>query len=579
LCIGTFRNVQPKTAPGVRARWRVAEGPGRFVACPRDDRVGTHPGREEAMSDDGLYRNLISRVNVGDLLVRSAARTPDNLAVADGARRLTYRDLNGAVNRIAHGLTRLGYRHGDALALMATNTAEFLVTYFACAKLGLVCVPVNLFWRHGELGYVLGHAGVKGVVVEHALLEQLQGGLPGAGGVADVIVLGGAAAAVAGRRTLAFAALAEGMPDDEPAAVVGDRDPISYLYTSGTTSAPKGVVSSHLAVYLETLGVALDTRLTEADRVTALLPLFHTAQLNAIATPVLAVGGALFLQRGFDAGRLLDLIEAERITVSFALPAMYRAMLDQIAQHPRDMASLRLAIYAMAPMPAHELERAMAVFGCAFSLMFGQTEMNPLAVYFRPEHQLSHPGAVGTPSPNVQVAIMDAAGNLLAQGQSGEIVYRGPQVMTGYLHDPAATAAAFAHGWFHSGDCGHIDADGILWFEDRFKDVIKTGGENVASIEVEKALYAADPGVQEVAVVGLPHDRWGEAVTAMVVVRPGHTLDEQDLLAKARARLSPFKCPKRVLFTDAMPKTATGKIQKGRLRAELAATYRAPGGG
>jgi acyl-CoA synthetase (AMP-forming)/AMP-acid ligase II len=238
------------------------------------------------------------------------------------------------------------------------------------------------------------------------------------------------------------------------------------------------------------------------------------------------------------------------------------------------VSALRLAIYAMAPMPTHELERAMAAFGCQFSLMFGQTEMNPLASYFRPEHQLSHPGAVGTPSPNVQVAIMDAAGRLLPQGQSGEIVYRGPQVMTEYLRDPAATEAAFAHGWFHSGDCGHFDADGILWFEDRFKDVIKTGGENVASIEVEKALYAADPGVQEVAVVGLPHARWGEAVTAVVILKPGHALDEQELIAKARGHLSPYKCPKRILFAEAMPKTATGKIQKAKLRAELAAIYR-----
>jgi fatty-acyl-CoA synthase len=163
----------------------------------------------------------------------------------------------------------------------------------------------------------------------------------------------------------------------------------------------------------------------------------------------------------------------------------------------------------------------------------------------------------------------------MPQGQSGEIVYRGPQVMTEYLRDHAATDAAFAHGWFHSGDCGHFDADGLLWFEDRFKDVIKTGGENVASIEVEKAIYAADPGVQEVAVVGLPHDRWDEAVTAVVIAKPGVPLVEDELMAKARAHLSPFKCPKRILFVEAMPKTATGKIRKGELRKQFADTYRA----
>ena len=526
------------------------------------------------MSDETVQWNLISRVNVGDLLVRSAARAPNALAIVDGERRLTYRAFNQAVNKTAHGLATLGYLRGDALALMSTNNAEFLTTYFACAKLGLVCVPINLFWRHGELAHVLGHAAVKGVVVEAALTDQLRPGLVDAPDVKDIIVIdGGDAAAFAGRRAIAFETLANGARSDEPEAYVEDRDPVSYLYTSGTTSAPKGVVSCHLAIYLESLGVALDTRMTASDRVTALMPLFHTAQLNVIVTPAVAVGAAIFIQRGFEAARLLDLIESERLTVAFALPMMYRAMLEALERRARDVASLRLAIYAMAPMPTHELRNAIAAFGCEFALMFGQTEMNPLAVYFKPEHQLSHPGAVGTPSANVEVAIMDEAGAFLGVGKSGEIVYRSPQVMSGYLHDAAATDAAFAGGWFHSGDCGHFDADGILWFEDRFKDVIKSGGENVASIEVEKALYAADPAVQEAAVVGLPHERWGEAVTAVVVVKAGQTLDEETLKARLRDHLSAFKCPKRILFAEAMPKTATGKIQKAKLRKDLAQTY------
>jgi acyl-CoA synthetase (AMP-forming)/AMP-acid ligase II len=522
-----------------------------------------------------IGRNLIGRVNIGDLLTRSAARYPERLALAEGARRLSYRDLNALANRAAHALATLGLRRGAAVALMSTNNIEFLAVYFACAKLGLVCVPINLFWRHKELGYVLSHAGVVAAVVESELIEQLRTGLDDAPALEDVIVIGGSAPSeIAGRRMRALSKLIEGASMEEPVALVEDRDPISYLYTSGTTSAPKGVVSSHLAVYLESLGVALDTAMTANDRITALMPLFHTAQLNAFVTPAIAVGAAIFIEKGFNAARLLDLIETERLTLTFALPIMYRAMLEQMDARARDVSSLRLAVYAMAPMPTHELKAAIERFGCEFSLMFGQTEMNPLSVYFRPEHQLSHAGAVGTPAPNAQVAIMDAGGRLLPQGQLGEIVYRGPQVMTEYLRDTAATAAAFQHGWFHSGDCGHFDAGGILWFEDRFKDVIKTGGENVASIEVEKALYAADPAVQETAVVGLPHDKWGEAVTAVVVLKPGHNLDEAELLEKVRGHLSPFKCPKRVLFTEAMPKTATGKIQKGKLRSQLAETYR-----
>jgi acyl-CoA synthetase (AMP-forming)/AMP-acid ligase II len=524
--------------------------------------------------DAALERNLAMRVNVGDMLVRSAARSPDAPALVEGGRRLTYREFNALTNRTAHALVALGLGRGDPLALMSTNRIEFLAVYYAAAKLGVVCVPINLLWRHSELGYVLSHAKAKAVVVEEALLEQLLTGLGDAQNVLNVVVIGeGPERDIGGLPARRFAQLVSAASAEEPDALVEDRDPVSYLYTSGTTSAPKGVVSSHLAVYLESLGVAIDTRMTASDRVTALMPLFHTAQLNAFATPAIAIGAALYIEKGFDADRLLDLIETERLTLTFALPMMYRAMMERLEVRAGDLSSLRLAVYAMAPMPTHELKRAMARFGCEFALMFGQTEMNPLAVYFRPEHQLSHPGAVGTPSPNAQAAIMDEDGNLLQQGQSGEIVYRGPQVMTEYLRNDAATDAAFAYGWFHSGDCGHFDADGVLWFEDRFKDVIKTGGENVASIEVEKAIYTAEPGVQEVAVIGLPHERWNEAVTAVVVMKPGHEPDEAGLLMRVGDHLSPFKCPKRVIFLDALPKTATGKIQKGRLRGDLRATY------
>jgi len=526
------------------------------------------------MTDDEVRRQMIARVNVGDLLVRSAARTPRQTALLDGNRRITYRALNDWVNRTAHGLAALGYRRGMALGLMSANSAEFLAAYFACAKLGLVCVPVNLFWRHQELGYMLGHARVRGIVVEAALLEQLAPALAEQPGVQDVIVITpDDAPALDGRRVLTFSAVQEGQPETEVEAHVEDGDPITYLYTSGTTSAPKAVVSSHLAVYLASLGAALETRMTVDDRITALLPLFHTAQLNALCTPAVAVGATICIQRGFDAGRLLDLIEAERLTLTFALPIMYRALVEALEGRGRDVSSLRLAVYAMAPMPAHELRRAMQALGCGFSLMFGQTEMNPLSAYFRPEHQLSHPGAVGTPSVNVQVGIMDAEGRAVPEGETGEIVYRSPQLLSGYLDDPAATEAAFAGGWFHSGDAGHFDGDGVLWFEDRFKDIIKTGRENVASIEVEKAIYAADSRVQEVAVIGLPHARWGEAVTAVVVPKPGAEIDEAALQAQLRAHLSPFKCPKRVIFTEAMPKTATGKVQKAKLRREMAGTY------
>lgn len=516
-----------------------------------------------------IVDNLIRRVNVGDLLTRSAARSPAQVAIVDGMRRWTYGEFNAWVNRLAHGLLARGYERGAAVAIMSRNRAEFLCTYFALAKIGAIAVPVNLMWKQGELAYVLGHCEARAIVAEAffiPIIEALRDKLP----VLDAVFVisdGGAS------DYPAFEDIAADGAEAEPECHVEDRDPVSYLYTSGTTSAPKGVASSHLAIYMGALSMALDSGLSYRDRVLALLPLFHTSPLNTHCTPAVAAGAGIVIRNGFEAGPVLDLFERERVTTLLALPLMYRQLLEAQLARRRDVSSLRLALYGMAPMPTHELRRLIEVFGCDFALVFGQTEMSPVTSLFRPEHQLTHPGAVGTPSTNVQIGIMATDGRLLPRGKPGEIVYRGPQVLNGYLKNPEATLEAFRHGWFHSGDVGYFDADGLLWFRDRFKDVIKSGGENVASVEVEQALYDVEPRIQEVVVIGLPHSHWGEAVTAIVVPKSGTTIDGAELLAKARERLSAFKCPKGVILVDQMPKTATNKVQKVELRARFADHY------
>ncbi len=519
----------------------------------------------------GVGHNLIHRVNVGDIVTRSAARAPGAAAVIDGERRLSYRELETSISRLANALQAHGYGLGDALALVSGNSIEFLQTYYACAGLGVVCVPINLGWRAAEVSYVLDHSRVRGVVVESQLVSWLQPALAAVDGVRDVFVAPGLGAERPTEGTT-LEQLIAGADTVSPACRVEDRDPITYLYTSGTTAAPKGVVGSHLAVYLESTSAAIDLQLRPDDRVAALMPLFHTAQLNCFATPVALAGGALHLMRGFDAAGLLEAIETERLTVIFALPMMYRQLLSHPDLERRDLSSLRLAVYAMAPMPDADLRRAIEAFGCDLALLFGQTEMSPTTTVFGPEHQLSHAGAVGTPTRSVQVAIMNDDGILLPQGESGEIVYRGPHTMEGYLRDEQATKRAFEHGWFHSGDNGHFDADGILWYEDRKKDVIKSGGENVASIEVEKALYA-DPRIGEVVVIGLPHPRWTEAITAVVVPAAGAQLDERAVLADVRGRLSSFKVPKALIVVDDLPRTSTGKVQKNVLRERYCDLY------
>ena len=529
------------------------------------------------MNDAKTMGNLIHRVNVGDSLTRTAARYPGNLAIVDGSRRLSYADFNAWVNRVANALHQRGYRRGDALALASANSAEFLVTYYACAKLGVVCVPINLGWRENEVAYVLGHSESRGIVVESQLLGVMASAIEEATGVRDVFVAPGtgeqAGAGPAGREMLTFDEFAETAPSGEPEHFVDDRDAITYLYTSGTTSFPKGVVGNHTAIYLESMTMCLEGRFDASDRFVAMMPMFHTAQLNVHCSPAVMVGAAIYVHRGFNAERLLATIEEERITQIFGLPMMYREMLEHPDVERRDLSSLRKALYAMAPMPEAQLRRCLEVFACDFYLLFGQTEMSPTATIFRPEHQLSHNGAAGTPVVNVQVGIMGQDGGLLPWGEQGEIVYRGPHVLTEYLKNPEATEAAFANGWFHSGDVGQIGPDGILWFADRSKDVIKTGGENVASIEVEKAIYAADPGVAEAVVVGLPHKRWSEAVTAVVVPRPGSTIDEQALIAKVKTLIDPYKAPKAVVVVETLPRTSTGKIQKNVVREQLGHLY------
>jgi acyl-CoA synthetase (AMP-forming)/AMP-acid ligase II len=529
-------------------------------------------------ADLELATNLITRVNVGDALTRTAGRLPDRLAVVDGERRWTYAQLDERVNRFANGLAARGYARGDALALASGNSCEFLVTYLACAKLGVVCVPMNLGWRPDEIAYVLDHSESRGLVVEAQLVGQVLPGVEKVPAVRDVVVAYGTDGryepALPDRSWLRFDELADAAPG-APEHYVDERDAISYLYTSGTTSFPKGVIGSHLAIYLESLMVIAETGIGRDDRIACLMPLFHTAQLNGFGTPAIMVGATQYLMRGFDPAGLLDLIERERITRIFALPMMYRALVERPDIRSRDLSSLVAAAYAMAPMPDALLRSCLDVFGCDFYLAFGQTEMSPVTTFFRPEHQLSHAGAVGTQVMNVQIGIMGPEGELLDRGAEGEIVYRGPQALNGYLKNPDATAEAFAHGWFHSGDVGRLDPDGMLWFSDRYKDVIKTGGENVASIEVEKAVYAASPDVAEAVVVGLPHARWSEAITAVVVPKPGAAVDPEALRAAMREHIDGYKVPKSVIVVDELPKTSTGKIQKNVVREQFVDHYSA----
>lgn len=519
--------------------------------------------------DNHLASNLIHRVNIGDSLTRSAARSPDAEVLVEGDRRLTYREFNSLVNRLANAFRATGLETGSSVALICGNSIEFLVTYYACAKAGLVCVPMNLGWRPDEVAHVLRDSAATIAIVQQSLLAKSLSALTEAESIQRIVVIG----TTAGDGTVSFDRFIEEADDAEPEYLIEDRAPLTYLYTSGTTALPKGVVGNHLAVYLESMTMAIEGQFRADDRFVAMMPMFHTAQLNCHCTTAVMVGASIHILPAFEAGTLLSLIERESITQIFGLPMMYRAMLDHPSIRSCDLSSLRRALYAMAAMPQETLVSCLEVFGCDFYLLFGQTEMSPTATIFRPEHQLTRPGAAGTPVVNVHAAIMDESGALLPANEVGEIVYRGPHTMTEYLNNPEATEAAFANGWFHSGDLGHLDDEGLLWFIDRRKDVIKTGGENVSSVEVERAIYAAEPLIVDAVVVGLPHEHWSEAVTAFVTVKPGTELAVDRIRERMREHIDPYKIPKSFIVVESVPRTSTGKIQKNLLRDTHADHY------
>lgn len=517
-------------------------------------------------SSNSLDMNLIERVCVGDIIQRSADVFAKRIAVVDGDRQLTYQQLNTLVDQLGHALLGLGLKHQDVVALASRNSVELLVTYFACARAGLICMPVNLGLRPSEIAFCLRDAQARVMIAETHLRETVQAAISAGPNALQHAFWFGQQGLSPGEDFTAFMLSGSTTPLE---VFVGERDIVQLLYTSGTTADPKGVLTSHLAVTMAGLSNAIAYRCDLDSVALVALPLFHCAMLNSVTVPFLIVGGKIVLTKGFDAEQAAQLIDAQQITFMILLPMMYGLWLTDPAYQGRRFPSMRRAQYAMAPQPTERLKAIHAMFPNADVVLgSGQTEFTPATCMQRPEHQWSKAATWGTATAMTRVAIMDEQGQLLPPGEMGEIVYRGPQCMQGYLNLPELSQQSYRHGWFHSGDMAHIDEDGAIWFKDRYKDVIKSGGENVTSIEVERCLMQ-HPAVAEAAVVGVPHERWGEAVVASVILLPGQSMDEAALIAHCRERLSGFKVPKSIVIVDEFPRTGTGKIQKHLIRSKI----------
>lgn len=491
-------------------------------------------------------------VTVDGTLRRSARRTPERLAIRYGDRSWTYAALDDAVSRAARVLLAAGLERGNRVGALGHNSDAYLIAFLACARAGLVHVPVNQNLTGGDLSYILGQSGCSLVLADPDLAGNLPEGIRALPLRDEDDCL------------LTRLAAAEPYDGEEPRG----EDLVQLLYTSGTTALPKGAMMTHRALVHEYLSAITALDLSAGDLPVHALPLYHSAQMHVFLMPYLAVGARNVILDAPDGDRIFDLVEQGRADSLFAPPTVWIGLAGRPDFATRDLSGLRKAYYGASIMPVPVLERLkQGLPKLAFYNCFGQSEIGPLAMVLGPHEHKGRMDSCGRPVLFVEAKVVDESGNDVPDGERGEIVYRSPQLCEGYWDRPEETAEAFRDGWFHSGDLAARDAEGYFTIVDRVKDVINSGGVLVASRQVEDALYTHDE-VAEVAVIGLPDERWIEAVTAVVVARG--PVSEGELLAHAREKLAHFKAPKRVLFVDELPRNASGKILKRELRERFA---------
>ncbi|QCU78458.1 long-chain fatty acid--CoA ligase [Citricoccus sp. SGAir0253] len=494
-----------------------------------------------------------------------AVATPGRTAILDTGVAVTYRELEDRATRLAARLVAAGYRPGERIATLSGNSADHVVLFFACAKSGLVLVPLSWRLRAAEVAVQLETADPALLVVEEefgSLAAEACAQVP----MPPALVRPGRAgleeAVPAPHRR---PAAAEPGPGRAPGSGVRDDDPVLMPFTSGTEGASKAVVLTHANCFWNNLALSRTLEITSSDVVLAVLPQFHTGGWNI--QPLLAwwSGATVVMERTFDAGRVLALIGDRRITTLMAVPAQYR----MLAEHPRfaatDLSSLRLAVVGGAAMPP-ALMRAWHARGVPLVQGYGLTEAGPNVLSLPAEDARDRVGWMGRPYPHVEVAVADpVTGRLLEGAATGELLVAGPSVFAGYFRDPGATARALAGGWLHTGDLVERDAEGYFRIVDRLKDLFVSGGENVVPAEVEQVL-TDHPGVAAAAVVGVPDERWGETGHAFVVPRAGAAVDEAALREHCQGRLAGFKQPTAYTFVADLPRTGLEKIARGRLR-------------
>ena len=509
--------------------------------------------------------SIARRHGLADLLHRSARRHPDKPAILCGATQWSYQEFDRVCDHLAAGLQAQGLVKGERLAVLARNSHGFAALRFALARIGAVMVPINFMLKADEVAYILRHSGARVLATDSGLAALARDAAALDTAVARFIWLPSEDPSTPVAGMLSFDELCAGAGTPSEVELAPD-DLAQIVYTSGTESLPKGAMLTHDAVQWQYVSCVANAEISGDDLMLHALPLYHCAQLDVFLGPAIYVGATNVITAKPVPDNLLPLIARQRITSFFAPPTVWIALLRSPLFESTDLSSLRKGYYGASIMPVEVLkELAARLPKVRLWNLYGQTEIAPLATMLGPDDQLRKPGSAGRAVLNVETRVVDDAMRDVAVGEIGEVVHRSPQLMLGYFKDEERTRAAFEGGWFHSGDLATVDDEGFITIVDRKKDMIKTGGENVASREVEEQIYRL-PQVSEVAVVGLPHPHWVEAVTAIVVVKAGQTLSEDQVLAHCNAHLAHFKVPKRVVFVDALPKNPSGKLLKRELR-------------
>ena len=500
-------------------------------------------------------------MNWYNVLAHHAGRAPDKVLTLFEGEATTYEEMAGRVTALAGGLAAGGVGPGDVVAILSYNCPEFLETLFAANHVGAIAMPINWRLAAPEVRYILEHSGARALVCDEALLTLAE---EAAAGLDDALVrISIAPVGAPGWTTISD--LRSSSPGTEPVAAGGD-DVHRLMYTSGTTGRPKGVMLTHANLAWKNLAHIVEFGFTSADLGLACGPLYHVGALDLTTTSLIAAGATTIIHRTFDASAVVDEIERSRVTAVWLAPAMVNAIMSLPDIEQRDLSSIRVVINGGEKMPIPLIERIQRVFPSAwFADAYGMTETVSGDTFLDRASIITKLGSVGRPCLYLELDLWDEDGRSVPAGEQGEIVMRGPKVFKGYWRDPEATSAAFTGGWFHTGDIGVRDEDGYLYIVDRLKDMIVSGGENIASSEIERVLYEHD-SVLEAAVVGRPDARWGEVPVAFVALRQGAEATPDALIAHCGEQLARFKVPKEVTFVEALPRNPSGKVLKRELR-------------